>query len=977
MNRNAFSLLRRLPVHIPPGNAILLLVTLILAGINYFLGGEFFSFEAGGITFPFYHMGAILVAGLCGYATAMYYSLMVFAFATMADFPMAYTMFLFLVIVCLTHLFLSHFTFTDVSRTVLAIILLTATIGNGKYTFRSILSPTSYPPLTGWVELNYFLGALPECVLSFLALYIFYTYIPEDKRRIFSGSQYYTSARVADVRENGYHKRSILGRNITIGLVINIAIMLITSISFAGLMFGQLDSVKSSPTKGSIRFGSFYHPIFFAIELLMMISNVVLPIVLITYYVLEVITLHPMEKVSTYARTYATSIGEDRKAIAEKIGDIEPHIHDEIWDVFHALDILIHETNDYIDKLQNEQDLENELAVAQEASKAKSTFLSNMSHEIRTPINAILGMNEMIIRQTHEQDTLKLAMNIKSSSDTLLNIVNDILDLSKIEAGKMEIINAQYDLSNLINNIIGMVDLQAEHKGLKLDINVNPDTPTILHGDENRIKQCILNLLSNAVKYTQEGSVGLYIDFHRIDSRLISLHVRVTDTGVGIQSENIDKLFIPYERLDERRNRAIEGTGLGLDIVNRLLSMMESRLQVHSIYGEGSTFSFTINQTVLDWEPIGDVNDRYLKYKTVPTKYTEGFHAPHARILVVDDTNMNLIVIKGLLKNTQIQIDTADSGREALTMIRQKKYDIIFLDHRMPGMDGIETHDLMMSMEDNPNKDVPCIALTANAITGARETYIQAGFQDYLSKPVNSQRLENMIIKYLPDDMVIRAGDSEFVPVEQEAPVITQDAAIYAETEVDLSEFDDLEGVNIKIALKNCDTIEILREALHEFLITIPGRADAIEAYSERMDFRNFTVAVHALKSNARLIGAMKLSDEAAALEQFGNNEDAEQISTRTPHLLRLYRSYTEKLASLKDSNSPMESSKEEISEEMLLGAFHDMQELIEVFDYDNAQSIMNMVECYRIPEKYTAKWERIKTLMAEVDLEELLWELQ
>ncbi|MCR5452901.1 MAG: response regulator [Lachnospiraceae bacterium] len=628
-------------------------------------------------------------------------------------------------------------------------------------------------------------------------------------------------------------------------------------------------------------------------------------------------------------------------------------------------------------EMQREQDLENQLTLAKEASLAKSTFLSNMSHEIRTPINAIIGMNEIIMRESHEEDTLKYSQDIKASGEILLNIVNDILDLSKIEAGKTEIINERYELSNLLSKVVNMIDIQAENKGLKLDINIANDIPSILCGDESRLQQCILNLLTNAIKYTQEGSVGLLVEYRKINNDNIALTIKVSDTGVGISPDNMSKLFTPYERLDEAKLHTIEGTGLGLEIVNKLLGMMGSTLRVHSVYGEGSTFHFVIRQKVLDWEPIGDFQGRYLRGKNKGKNYSEPFHAPHARILVIDDTNMNLIVVKGLLKKTLIQIDTADSGREALSMVKQKKYDLIFIDHKMPGLDGIETHELMVNMEDNPNKNVPCIALTANAISGAREQYINAGFQDYLSKPVSSERLEKSLEKYLPADMIIYPGDPGFNDVE--APSANDDANVSKASPVqhedDLSEFNGLEGINLKAALNNCDTIDILREALKEFYQTIPDKSGDIEKYAADLDYRNFTVAVHALKSNARLIGAMRLSDEAATLEQYGNAEDKDQISLLTPQLLRLYRSYLEKLAPMEEYIKQPEAA-EEISKQAFLNALSDMKELLEVFDYDNAQSIMHMVECYRIPPEYGDKWTRIQTLMAEVKLDELLEEL-
>ncbi|MBQ9361318.1 MAG: response regulator [Lachnospiraceae bacterium] len=422
--------------------------------------------------------------------------------------------------------------------------------------------------------------------------------------------------------------------------------------------------------------------------------------------------------------------------------------------------------------------LESMAEEAKAANLAKSAFLSNMSHEIRTPINAILGMDEMILRESNESGVVGYAEDIRSASNNLLGIINDILDFSKIEAGKMDIIPVEYEFASVINDLYNVIRKRAEDKGLEVKLDIDPAIPAILYGDEIRIKQVITNILTNAVKYTEKGSVTLKINKIVSDNdknsegheechgvacfkNPVCLAVSVTDTGIGIKKEDIKRLDTAFERVDEERNRTIEGTGLGLNITSQLLTLMDSELKVESIYGEGSTFSFVIVQGISRDEPIGNINDRWTKTTAQHKKYREKFTAPDAHILVVDDTKMNLDVVKNLLKKTRIGIDTAESGQEALDLVAKNAYDIIFLDHRMPNMDGIECFKRMKELPDHKCPDAPVISLTANAVSGAREEYLTTGFADYLTKPIDSGKLEDMLVRYLPADKVIIKKEDE------------------------------------------------------------------------------------------------------------------------------------------------------------------------------------------------------------------------
>ncbi len=409
------------------------------------------------------------------------------------------------------------------------------------------------------------------------------------------------------------------------------------------------------------------------------------------------------------------------------------------------------------------------VAEARDANNAKSAFLSHMSHEIRTPINAILGMDEMILQDSREDDTLEYAESIRSAGNNLLGIVNDILDFSKIEAGKMNIVPAEYELASVINDMYNIVRLRAGDKGLAVKIDIDPMIPSVLFGDEMRIKQVITNLLTNAVKYTEKGTVSLSIkqiptnaeDVSGLEKacpgketpdRTLKLSISVKDTGIGIKPEDIDKLFVEYERFDEKKNRKVEGTGLGLSITTELLDLMGSRLSVTSTYGEGSEFGFEIVQGIVNDDPIGDITGRFSG--TPDRRKRVSFTAEDAHILVVDDSSVNLTVMKNLLRKTMIKIDTALTGEEALDLVRKNEYDVIFLDHLMPKMDGPETLKRMRELADNRSAETPVIALTANAVRGAREEYLEAGFKDYLSKPVNLKEMEDMLFYYLPPEKI-------------------------------------------------------------------------------------------------------------------------------------------------------------------------------------------------------------------------------
>lgn len=602
-----------------------------------------------------------------------------------------------------------------------------------------------------------------------------------------------------------------------------------------------------------------------------------------------------------------------------------------------------------------------ERAVA--ASEAKSAFLSNMSHEIRTPINAVLGMNEMILRECDDKNILGYSENIRSAGSTLLGLINDILDFSKIEAGKMEIIPVDYDLSSVINDLVNMIQTKADAKGLKLEFEISREVPKLLHGDEVRIKQIVTNILTNAVKYTEKGRVTLCIDYEKIpdEEDCILLDVAVKDTGIGIKEEDMKKLFSEFDRIEEKRNRNVEGTGLGMSITKRLLEMMGSELQVESKYGLGSKFSFSLRQTVIKWEELGDYEAAYKASLASRGKYHEKFRAPKAEILVVDDTPMNLEVFINLLKKTEIKIETAATGEEALSLAFDKEYDVIFLDHMMPDKDGIETLHEMRERKDAPNLQTPVICLTANAISGAREKYLAEGFDNYLTKPIDSEKLEEMLIEYLPEEKIIPAESDEDAETDE-----TGDNMRIPDYITGISEIDTDTGI------KNCGGIEEYMKTVEIYAKAVKDNADETEQFWKSADIKNATIKIHALKSSSRIIGATDLGELAQELENAGNENDTEKLGERIDELLYRYRKIGEALSPLIGVDEPNESDLNPISEDELGQMYTAISEFISVSDYDSVVDLIEALKGYRVPDNEKERRNALIKAADEVRYEDI-----
>lgn len=591
------------------------------------------------------------------------------------------------------------------------------------------------------------------------------------------------------------------------------------------------------------------------------------------------------------------------------------------------------------------------------ANEAKSNFLSNMSHEIRTPINAILGMDEMILREANQEHILEYAQNIHNAGNTLISLVNDVLDFSKIEAGKMDIIPVDYDISSVVNDLVNMIKPKADSKNLELKIDMDSSIPSVLNGDEIRLKQIITNLLVNAVKYTKKGYVKLTIKWEKVSDDYIDFIVSVKDTGIGIKKSDIARLFSPFQRVDEVKNRTVEGSGLGLSITKQLLDLMGSQLVVESRYNKGSNFYFIIRQKVIKWEPVGDYMESFTRAVLTREKYHEKFTAHDVRVLVVDDTPINITVFKGLLKKTQVIIDEALSGSSCLDKTRHKKYDMIFLDHRMPEMDGIETIQILRNEQDNPNKDTVVISLTANAVSGAREQYIEAGFNDYLTKPILPDKLETIMLQYLPKDKV---------------QVNKVSSSRLEDDNIDLSFIDDIEGIILSLGIQNCGSKHNYLNAIKSYTDTAPDNLAAIERFWKSGNIADYTIKVHALKSSSRIIGAMDLSKLAERMEKAGDKKNTELIDKKTDSLLDMYKAIVTSLQEGLEKIAKEDDDKPLMDSEALKEALYTIKELSASFDYDSIVYIIDTINANKVPKESQTLIKDLTNAIKKADWDEI-----
>ncbi|SDB25980.1 Signal transduction histidine kinase [Pseudobutyrivibrio sp. YE44] len=520
---------------------------------------------------------------------------------------------------------------------------------------------------------------------------------------------------------------------------------------------------------------------------------------------------------------------------------------------------------------------------AQAANNAKSNFLSNISHEIRTPINVISGMNELILRECSDPTILKYADNINVASRNLTSLINDVLDFSKIESGKLELVTDDFNIGEVLNDSYNMFLNLTQNKKQNFYLDCNQATPSILRGDEVRLKQILTNLISNAVKYTPEyGTINILVNFEAIGRDKINLIMAVKDSGIGIKPEDIPKLFLNFQRFELSRNNTIQGTGLGLAIVKNLTELMHGTIDVDSTYGKGSTFTLKIPFEVYDYAPVGETKERFSAGSG--EKYQESFTAKDARLLTVDDVQMNLDVFTGLLKKTGVKIDCALNGKDALELMKHNKYDIIFLDHMMPEMDGIEVLKKLKDDVNGPNLHTPVIMLTANATMGADRKYLADGFDDYLSKPIRPLSLENMVVKYLPSDKYQLSSDTNIVNTNSDTS-----------TPKNKELFDKLDFLDTKAGLEFAAGDEDFYIQILQRFVT-DNKCKALQEYFENEDWPNYKIAIHSIKGTSLTIGATELSVIAKAIDAAVKEENYDYVKEHHAEVLEKYGELIEKM---------------------------------------------------------------------------------
>ncbi len=978
--------------------------TIFYTNVMPYLDGA--GFGTAGVVYAMRYIPIMITTALGGSIPGLASVLLVFLHRTFISSSFSYLTFIYLVVVCVVDLITRRRWFNKWYKVFAVTFFMMNLVGTFWGILLMLLSDDGIFVITVSQVFFFFLNEFPGCFLGSLLVYLILKKLPDKTKVLFVNGKYYVNTDILSEDEKyEVEHRSKIG-SVVMNIIVFEALVLGLSAEFAsntliptmkdyaqvqdGITSSAYDYADMTSTErieskvgrelieeskngnqdltGTLMKNGWIN-YRYSVRLAMLISIIVIPLAVFVNRYAQYRIARPIRTMSkAMAGIYNAKEGHLNASI-KAVHDIDIRTNDEIEDLYHAMDLTVYRLVEYIELVKTRQSIEDQLQNAKSANEAKSRFLSSISHEIRTPINAVLGFDEMILRECKDPEILGYARDIQSSGKTLLALINDILDFSKIEAGKMEIIPVEYELGSLMNDIVNMSEMRVREKSLKLFVDVDENIPHILFGDEIRIKQCMINIITNAVKYTEEGAVTLKVSYEEVkneelfddDEDYIDLRVSVSDTGIGIRHEDMDKLLTAFERIDVKRNRTIEGTGLGISIVTSLLGLMDSKLEVNSEYGMGSVFSFVIRQKVISWDKVGDFAQRVKESKGDTHGYKESFQAEGARILVVDDTRTNLTVIEGLLKQTKMQIVTATSGMEALDLVKNDKYDIIFLDHRMPEMDGIQTFHAMKEMKDNPNSDTPVIALTANAISGSREMYFREGFTNYMSKPVDPMKLEEMILSYLPKDKVSRPGDMAYVDQESGNDI--------KEKEV-MQELLKINGIDINSAIDRCGSAVAVRDVMRDFWLSIDERAGRIERYEMEKNIKDYTIYVHGLKSSARAIGALDLSEKAEYLEACGNGGDIDEIEVLTPELLSLYRSYDRKLEVLfaeDDNGKPL------ISPEELEGAFASIKEFVSGSFFDSADDIVEMLEGYRIPNDYKNKFLEIKRLLAAVDRDGLL----
>ncbi len=595
----------------------------------------------------------------------------------------------------------------------------------------------------------------------------------------------------------------------------------------------------------------------------------------------------------------------------------------------------------------------------EDANRAKTNFVSNMSHEIRTPMNSIVGITEILLRSRHSPKEQEYLLNIQSSGRVLLTIINDVLDCSKMEAGKMQLFDEPYDTCSLFHDLRISMENRIGHSGLELIYDIDQDIPCKLKGDMGRIRQVIINLVNNAIKYTEKGSVRFSVHVRQKNTDKVMLYYEVADTGIGIRKEDQKILFDAFQRVEMDRNRYVEGTGLGLTISQNLVNMMGGVIEVESEYGKGSRFFFTIEQTIIDPTPVSAVNYNGQKDNVTEKEAECLFIAPEAHILLVDDNELNLVVAKELLKPLRMQIDTAENGLQAVKMVRGSQYDLVLMDHMMPVMDGIEAAKAIRALPEDKYQKLPIIALTANAMVDARKEFLNAGMNGFVAKPIDFARICNQLKLWLPKDLV------RDVPKEEAKKLLADDLS-----DREIQPEDPQMGFSFEEGVKHCGSKAALMKTIRIFYRTIDSKADKIEQCLKEGLISDYVVEVHALKSSALLIGAVPLSEAAKELEGYGKQGKTELLEEKTPDLLAMYRDFKDILKPCADKE---EAARQEASNGEWCQALQQIHQCIEQFDLDGVDQIMEQLEEYQVPECIRESMDQLRVYVADVSMEEIM----
>lgn len=595
----------------------------------------------------------------------------------------------------------------------------------------------------------------------------------------------------------------------------------------------------------------------------------------------------------------------------------------------------------------------------EDANRAKTNFVSNMSHEIRTPMNSIVGITEILLRSRHSPKEQEYLLNIQSSGRVLLTIINDVLDCSKMEAGKMQLFDEPYDTCSLFHDLRISMENRIGHSGLELIYDIDQDIPCKLKGDMGRIRQVIINLVNNAIKYTEKGSVRFSVHVRQKNTDKVMLYYEVADTGIGIRKGDQKILFDAFQRVEMDRNRYVEGTGLGLTISQNLVNMMGGGIEVESEYGKGSRFFFTIEQTIIDPTPVSAVNYNGQKDNVTEKEAECLFIAPEAHILLVDDNELNLVVAKELLKPLRMQIDTAENGLQAVKMVRGSQYDLVLMDHMMPVMDGIEAAKAIRALPEDKYQKLPIIALTANAMVDARKEFLNAGMNGFVAKPIDFARICNQLKLWLPKDLV------RDVPKEEAKKLLADDLS-----DREIQPEDPQMGFSFEEGVKHCGSKAALMKTIRIFYRTIDSKANKIEQCLKEGLIGDYVIEVHALKSSALLIGAVPLSEAAKELEDYGKQGKTEVLEEKTPDVLTLYRDLKNILRPYAEKE---EDAKKEFSDGEWITALQQIHQCIEQFDLDGVDQIMEQLEEYQVPECIRESMDQLRVYVADVSMEEIM----